>query len=39
MLSQISSFVFGFNVRIFNDKVEAESLVRCDDDLLIYTVR
>ena len=39
MLSQIFSFLFGFNVRIFNNKVETECLVRCDDDLFIYTVR
>ena len=39
MLSQVFSFLFGFNVRIFNNKVETECLVRCDDDLFIYTVR
>ena len=39
MLSQISSLVFGFNVRIFDDKIETKSLVRCDDDLLIHTIR
>jgi hypothetical protein len=36
MLSQISGFVFGFNVRIFDDKIETKSLIRCDDNLLIH---
>ena len=39
MLGQIFCFFFGFNERIFNNKVETECLVRCDDDLFIYTVR
>ncbi len=39
MFGQISSFVIGFNVRIFDNEVETESVVRCDDDLFIYMVR